>query len=314
MKKAIIYVLLFCVSMINAQKKIAGSYHVSSGNPDDGGYNWMLLENHDFAMFTFGRMIAGKWSMDAGNEVTFTPSIPKYPFEIFGRYNPEVKGTKVMFNNFDINEDTFIGNSQQGMQPVLNQDANCLPYPLLKEFENKFNDILLSVSLYQQGKGIVYQSDIQKYNDFIILYYPSHVMVQPFKADFKNGKLYFRGDGKPSTERKDINLDELNEIEKYIGLGISSFFKESIVSNKAYNIISYGMGEYGDFDESSFLELNYNYDASTEIYAAKEKNEVSDDDYHDVNTLYKYHKVEIKPSQTVYKMSDKSIFNITCNE
>ncbi|SDQ38645.1 hypothetical protein SAMN05421664_1408 [Chryseobacterium soldanellicola] len=314
MKKLTFIFFLSILCFVKSQTKVAGTYHVSSGNPDDGGYNWVLLDSHDFAMFTFGQIIAGKWSIDNKNVITFKPNIPQYPFDVYGRFDPKVKGTKIMFSNFNGNEDAFIGNSEQGIQPVLSPDANCLPYPLLKEFNDQFKDILLSVSSYNQEKATFYKADFQKYNDFIVTYYSSSVMVKPFTAELKDDKLYFERKERPSSERKDIKPEELKEFEMYLSQGTSSEPKESIVGNKSYNIISYGIGESQEkFDEETFLKFNYKYDPSTEIYTAKNKYNVPKDDaYHDLNTLYKYHRIELKTNQNSYQKSNKSIFNITC--
>jgi hypothetical protein len=314
MKNTIICFFLLLLSFVDAQTKIAGSYHVSSGNPDDGGYNWVLMENHEFAMFTFGQIIAGKWEIDKQNRITFSPNSPKYPFDVYGRYNSKVKGTKVMFSNFDINEDAFIGNSEAGIQPVLSQNANCLPYPLVNEFKEKFKDIILSTYLYREEKESFYKADFQKYNDFMIIYYSSSRRVPPFKAMLKDEKLYFNNNEKASSERKDLNPDELAEMGMYVSQGAAGVTKETIVANKVYNVISYGIGESTEkFDEESFLKFNYNYDPSTEIYTAKNKYKAAKgDDFHDLNILYQYHKVELSPSEKLYEKSDKSIFNITC--
>jgi hypothetical protein len=309
MGKVIFCFLLF--SLMNGQKNIAGAYHVSSGNPDDGGYNWMLLENHNFAMATFGQIIAGKWSMDK-DVITFTPIIPKYPFDVYGRVNPKVKGTKIMFSNFDINEDAYVGNSSEELQPVLNDDANCLPFPLLKEFDKPFKDLVLALPLSEKQETLSYTAELKKYNDFIIMYYSSRTRIPPFQAEYKNKKLYFRGD-KASGEREEINPKDLKDLNKYMEQGITELSKETIVSNEQYNIDSFGMEGQEDFDKKSFLELNYNYNPSEEIYTAKYPRAVSEDDaYHDLNKLYQYNKIELKPSTVSYKVSKKSIFNVTC--
>jgi hypothetical protein len=79
-------------------------------------------------------------------------------------------------------------------------------------------------------------------------------------------------------------------------------------------VISYGIGESTEkFDEETFLKFNYNYDPSAEIYTAKNKYKAAKgDDFNDLNILYQYHKVELKPREKSYKKSGKSIFNITC--
>ncbi|MBT2621669.1 hypothetical protein [Chryseobacterium sp. ISL-6] len=316
MKKITICFFLLSLFIINAQTKVAGTYHVSSGNPDDGGYHWMLFENHNFAMVTFGQIIAGKWSIDDKNVISFTPSTPKFPFDVYGRYDSALKGTKIMFDNFDINAKTYIGDTDQGVQPILGENANCLPYPLLKEFNKDFKDLVLSVTMFDQTKETFYVAENKKYNDFIIMYYSSATRLRPFTARLKGGQLYFRDDNRPSSPRKDISPKELKEMGKFVSEGVSAVSKEFIISNKAYNIESYGPGERSaDLDEEAYLKYNYNYNDAKEIYTAKEPNAVSEDDaYHDLNTLYKYRRIELKPNQNSYKKIEKSIFNITCKD
>ncbi|MBK1894561.1 hypothetical protein [Chryseobacterium paridis] len=304
--------------LINAQTKVAGTYHVDSGNPDDGGYNWMLLENHTFAMVTFGQIIAGTWSIDSNNIISFTPSTPKYPFDVYGRYDADQKGTKIMFDNFDRSSKAYMGNTEQGLQPILNEDANCFSYPMVKEFNNNFNDIVLSIKLFDQVKDVFYVAENKKYNNFIIMYYASTARQRPFTARLKEGRLYFRNDDRPSSPRKDVQPQELKEMGKFVANGLSGFSKESIISNKAYNIEAYGPGERSmeeDFDEESYLTYNYNYDRPKEIYTAKYPRGASEDDaYHDLDTMYKYNRIELKPNQNSYKKIEKSIFTITCKE
>jgi len=315
MKKVMLIFLLFLQSVFFTQDTIAGAYHVSSGNPDDGGYNWVLLNDHRFAMFTFGQVIAGKWSADSNHIIHFTPAIPQYPFEVYGRYNADEKGTKVMFQNFDINEDAFFGNSVDGLQPVFVENANCLPYPLVNSFHSKFKDLVFANFSYQAEKETAFVTGTYKFNDFIIMYHSSRVRIAPFQATLKNGRLTFRDSSKASSERKDIEKNELKEIEKYLPKE-NAPTRESLVVNKAYNIVSYGIYDNGEeFDEQAFLSGNYTFDSSNEIYKAKEKYTVQKgDEYHDYNILYKYHKVEIKPTATTYKKSPKGIFNITCKD
>lgn len=316
MKKVIICFFSLFIFISKAQSKIVGTYHVSSGNPDDGGYNWVLLENHHFAMFTFGQVIAGKWSIDDNNVISFIPNTPQYPFDVYGRYDSERKGkgAKIMFSNFDINATEYMGNTDQGLQPVLSEDANCLPYPLLKEFNTEFKDIVLSVAVFDQAKDTFYVAENKKYNDFIIMYYSSSVRLRPFTARLKEDRLYFQNDDRPSSPRKDIRPEELKEMGKFISEGVTDISKETIISNKAYNIESYGVGERAeDFDKEAYLKYNYNYDPSKDVYVAKKQYPVSEDDqYHDLNVLYNYHKMELKPNQNSYKKTEKSIFNITC--
>ncbi|WBV55414.1 hypothetical protein PFY10_14375 [Chryseobacterium daecheongense] len=318
MKNLIILFLLTNTIFSTAQTKVSGSYHVDSGNPDDGGYNWILLENHRFVMATFGQVILGTWSMDNDNLISFIPSTPKYPFDVYGRYDAGQKGTKVMFDNFERDTKIYMGNSEQGIQPVLNDDANCFSYPMVKEFGSNFKDIILSVALFDQAKDLHYVAENKRYNNFIVMYYSSALRQKPFTAKFKEGRLYFRNENRPSSLRKDLQPAELKEMETFINGGVSGFSKESIISNLAYNIEAYGPGERSmqeDFDEESYLNYNYNYDASKEVYTAKHPQGASEDDeYHNLDTMYKYHRMELKPQQKSYKKIEKSIFNITCKD
>jgi|GEM_PF-2194401 len=315
MKKTLFIFSVFVQIFAFGQTKVPGSYHESSGNPDDGGYNWFLLEDQHFAMFTFGQMIAGKWNINSENIITFTPFTAESPFEVYGRFSDNVKGTKIMFSNFDINEDAFIGNTENGLQPVLSEDANCLPYPLLNIFENSFKNIVLSCFLPENGtaKEQSYIAEIPEYNDFIVMYYSSRSRIPPFRAKLENNRLFFEYSQDPTSERKNIKNDELKEIENYLSR-IETAPREDLVITKGYNFISYGIFDNDEkFDEKEFLKYNYDYDASKETYTAKEQRETEkDDDYHNFNVLWKYKNIPLKPAKPDFKKSKTAVFNITC--
>lgn len=305
---------LFLAVSIQAQQKIAGAYHVNSGNPDDGGYNWVLLEDHRFMMFTFGHIVTGNWKVDR-DVVTLTPDIPKDNFALYGRHSSKVKGTKVMFSNFDINEDSFFGNSKDGLRPVLIENANCLPFPLVENFKNKFQDMLFSSISRRDGREQMYQADTGVYNDFMIVYYSSSLKIPPIEAIFKDNKLYFEHGETGSSVKEEINAKDMKEIEALLE-NKNTMEKETLVINKAYNIVSYGIYDNGEkFDEKSFLENNYKFDSSQDLYISNEKHKVSKgDEYHDYNLLYNYHKINLKPVENTFPKKTESIFKFTCGE
>lgn len=313
MMKLKIILLFLIFSLSKAQSDVVGKYHQRSGNPDDGGYTWFFFENHQFAMVTFGQIISGKWEIDANHIITLTPTIPDQPFDVYGRYDSTIKGTEIMFNNFDINEQTFIGNYENGVQPVLSDDANCLPYPLIHHFKENYKEIILGVETFTENQTLLfYKTDTTNFNRFIITYYPSHNRISPFTVRFNDHKIYFFND--EYAEQKKINAEERNEIEKYINMENQYLSPENIVTNKGFNIISYyGFDDNPDFNEKSFLENNYKYNASQNSYEAKFRNENdSEDDYHNINTLYPYKKLNLSDEKQAYTTKKESLFHITC--
>lgn len=293
-----------------------GKYKIRSGNPDDGGYSWYLLDNQQFMMVTFGQVISGKWEVDSKKQIKFTPNRKDSPYEVFGRYNPELKGTKVMFQEFDINENAFLGTDSDEVQAVLSEDANCLPYPLLKEF-NKIQKLTLASFMDDEQKilkGLTF--DLGKHNDVIIAYYRSSQRIPPFEGRIVKNKLQLSFGGESSAKREidPEELQELLDVQKELDKHSNA---NELLANKEYNFVQFTKEENyqpKDFPISTVIfSSNYDFDSSTQTYISKYQQEVNEEDqYHDLNKLYRFQKIEAKPSQIQPKIKKGSLFNITC--
>ncbi|MEN2399933.1 hypothetical protein GKZ90_0009105 [Flavobacterium sp. MC2016-06] len=311
MKKITLFaVFSFCFSTLLAQTQtnIAGTYHTASNDLDADGHNWILLENNEFAIFTLGQIIAGKWSKDDHDIITFTPYASESPFGVYGRKNPKVKGTKIMFHNFNGDEIAYVGNSNDGIQPIVNKGAKCFTYPLLKEFDTYFRDIVLSLFPNEIGaKCFSYSDGAQQYNDFIIMYYPASIMTASFKANYKNGKLSF--DSRTSSKKENAASKTTASIENYMVKWVNSHSLKSIVRDRLYNVIS----SLEDEKYQNFLETNFNFDPASQVYNAKNK-DGRDNDSHDLNILFLYSKVELKQMDIYPAQKEESLFNLACSQ
>lgn len=320
MKKLLFFLIISCLSVQNFYSQdILGKYHQSSGNPDDGGYTWYLLENNNFMMVTFGRIVSGKWKMDANKEITFTPIIPNEPFEVFGRYNPKLVVARLMFSNFDINEDSYLGINQNEMQALLNPDSNCLPYPMLKDFPVDVKQITLSNNWKEKSaknpKSYVFET--RENNDFILIYYSSSYMLKPFTGRIKNNRLEFKHD-RTSSERKKIGADEKKELEEVTKIMDNPVSRDKILSNDSYNFAQFSPEQDRGkpfYDFPPIFLSDYKYDEKSGVYTAKVQQELDESEaYHNLNVLYEFKKITPKMQTTAIKIKPGSEFQITCGE
>lgn len=209
--------LLIISQTFSAQKNLVGSYHISSGNPDDGGYTWFIMENNEFAMVTFGQIVAGTWKETSKNEIQFTPYSAKESFQVFGRTNPQVRGTRFIFKGLDINEDSWIGTSQNEIQPILNEDANCLDPAIEKIMQDKIANLVLS-SCNQQSDCKTfdtYQFRVGDHNEFVVLYFNAQNRIAPFTGTISNDQLNLEH-GQISTRKRKISKEDDFEIKNYM--------------------------------------------------------------------------------------------------
>ena len=313
MKSLLIVIInfLFCVS-ISAQSNSVGFYKISSGNPDDGGYNWFLFEDHQFAMLTFGTLISGTWEENENQEITFIPYAPKEKFQVFGRKNTELKGSTIIFVNLDINEDSYIGFSPETLQPILNDDANCLDQPIVKKFDKEIKQLFLSNFSAENNpeNGKAYQLNLENNNEFIILYNENSRMLSNFTGKIEENKLSINFDRK-SSEKSAIEPEEGLEIKKYIQQQKKYYAKNEMIVNPENRFVNLLEENEEMENHQSLHKNNYNFDSKTQIYTAKNPQKV-EDRYDDFNTLYLYKNlpfIEVIPAKLSTK---KNLLQYTC--
>ncbi|MFC6267234.1 hypothetical protein [Frigoriflavimonas asaccharolytica] len=310
------FLLFFAISIfglnLTAQSKSAGFYKISSGNPDDGGYNWFLFEDHQFAMLTFGTLISGTWEENDHQDITFIPNAPKEKFEVFGRRNEALKGSKIIFLNLDINENSYIGFSSDALQPILNEDANCLDQPIVKVFDENVKALFLSnfTSENNVENKKAYQINLENNNEFIISYNENSRMLAKFTGKIEKNKLTIDF-GKKSSERGEIEPSEALEIKKYINQQKKYYAKNELIINAENRFLNLLEDNEGMEGHRSLYKNNYNFDSKTQIYTAKSPDDF-EDKYDDTNTLYLYKNLSFSKVIPSKLSSKKNLLQYTC--
>lgn len=307
----IVFVLMLFAQNFWAQKNIVGTYHISSGNPDDGGYNWMLFDNNEFAMLTFGYIISGKWAQKSDGNIEFVPYMPENSFAVYGRNNPEIKGAKMVFNGLDINEETYIATSATEIQPILNEDANCLPYPTLKIFESPLKKLLLTCCLSAKNTetSCAFDYELLNFNDFIVIYYSSQMRVTPFSGKIVDQKLQINR-GEFSSSKREISPTDENEIKKYVEQQKQYFSQTSLVSTKDYRFGSISKEGFFIFEENKISLSNYHFDGENGIYTYK--NSTPELEEWEYKTLNLYKKLNFEVSKESLQLNKKSLLEFRC--
>lgn len=316
MKKILFLGFIFLLSFqgISAQKNLVGSYHISSGNPDDGGYTWILFENNEFAMVTFGQIIAGKWNEISKDRIQFNPYAATEPFQVFARSNSTNSGTKIIFRGLDINEDAWISTSREESQLILNPDANCLKSPIVKEFKDKITQLTLSGCARNTDCSIPnsYQFNIGNNNEFLVLYYDYQNTIPPFQGSIVEGKLSLNH-GRFSSKKRAIPKTEEQDIKNYIGQVKDQYNQVEILTASDDTIVNLKPGNEESIDQevSGLSVLSYDFNSEKGIYTAKTK--FKEKELKRLNTLSVYKKLDFKSESKPLQISKGSLLTFSCN-
>lgn len=315
MKKISVFTLLILIFLsknVWAQESVVGNYHISSGNPDDGGYNWFLLDNSEFAMLTFGQMIAGKYSVNSKNEIDFVPYAPKQPFQVFGRLNPEIKGSQIAFRGLDINDYSYIGTSKSELQPILNDDANCLSQEEIKTFEKKLTALLFSNLITEDRKTskLAYDYDLGEYNSFVVIYFNAHTMLPPFQGKILNNKLQIN-ESEFSKEKRNILKDDEQEIKNEIEKQKNFFLQDRIYHHGENEGVSVSSEGNNNNNLSGIVLSDYTFSQETATYTRK--NKFSEEPLTKYNTLFLFKNLNFEITQDPIKLTEKSLMEFRCD-
>lgn len=310
-KYSIFLILIFFSQSFSAQNEVVGSYHISSGNPDDGGYNWFLFGNNEFAMVTFGQIISGTWSQKSEGNIEFTPYVPENSFAVYGRKNKAITGSKVMFNGLDINENTYIATTRNEIQPILNEDANCLSYPTLKIFEKPLKKLLLSCCLNdnKNKNSCGFDYALNDYNDFIIIYFNSQMKLKPFEGKIINEKLQINF-GNFSSEKRQISPVNETDIKKYVEQQKQYYSQTVLISTTDYRFGSKSKTDFFTFEENNLPISDYNFDTENQAYQYKEM--TTDLEDYEYKILNLYQKLPFKLSNDHLQLNKKSLLEFRC--
>src|SRR5262245_59076994 len=118
MKRNLFYAFTFLMSsttlLAQNENAFTGYYRAS------GPAHLLIEEDHRFYIIAYSTFIQGRWNRE-NDQVKLVPQNPEHPFEIYGRYNPNIKeGYKIQFTNF-YKKQTFIGTGiTDTMQRIFN--------------------------------------------------------------------------------------------------------------------------------------------------------------------------------------------------
>lgn len=293
------------------EKGFIGYYRAS------GPAHLLLDENHHFYIIAYSTFIQGHWIRE-NNQIKLVPHNPQHNFELYARFNPNIKeGYKIKFNDF-YKKQTFIGTGGgDTMQRIFNPDPNCFSYPYINHFPGKANPISFVDSFAgpEYGKRNTYTFTAGKYNDFIAVYHdPSKYGREIILClERKSGQLVLKNAvGQYAKGKPDEKLQkELAEIREF--------------AKKELNIdVLYCNPSYRPFDTTSInFEANYTFDTGKNAWVSKhnyEKDEEiypekKEEAYHSIGILYKYEKITpANISFKQYKINEKSLFTAKCND
>jgi hypothetical protein len=282
-----------------------------------GNMRLILAENNVFYIVAYATFFQGNWNIE-NDQLVLNPNNPEHFFELYGRYNPNIKeGYKIKFNGFS-EEETFIGkDSSDEMQRVFNKNPNCFASSYIQHFDKK-TDVISFVDVVSENtrdydRRNTYSFPLNKYNDFIAVYNDpgryNYKMTFPIPKNDKGMML----DSLEQLGKMKMTDRLKKEIDEIIEMGEKIKPKDILYFNPSYRLS----------DESSMSILrNYSFNQSKNAYVSKHNYEKDEelypekkqDAYHSIGILYQYDKIppskiEVKP----FKIIEKSLFTTKCD-
>jgi hypothetical protein len=309
---ALLLVLLLSLSTFAQDSKPYLGIYRASGNA-----HLLLAENNTFYIIGYATFIRGSWHME-NNKIILNPLNPKHFFELYGRYNPNIKkGYKIKFTGFE-QEQTFIGkDNSDAMQRVFNKSPNCFETKYLHLFNEKITTIsfvdLVSEEVRDYNPRNTYSFPLNKNNDFIAVYNdPRRYNYEMIFTIIKTAKGIIL-DGPHEFEKMKPDEKLKKEMKEITAMGKKIKVKDILYFNPSYRL----------FDESSMkMSLNYSFNQSKNAYVSKlnyQKDEElypekKQDAYHSTGILYKYDKIPAsKIESKSLKIIEKSLFTAKCD-
>jgi len=316
MKKIALLTLffLFTVQNILAQKSLVGSYQISSTNPYDVASHWLLFDNGEFAVVRASMVVSGTYE-EKDDGIEFTPSVPKEPFHVFGRYNREISGTRIMLKGVDLREKIYVATSSDQIYSVFRKDARCLPATLRKIYEEPISTLILANHLGDGDEPVNKFSseyDIGNFNDFIIIYFNSQTILPPFKGKISKNKLRVEY-GLSSYDNLIISeSDEFN-----VGMSVEkqqNYYKQdSLICDNEYNFVTFSPDLNTNTVQRIVNDEDYEFNTDEEIFTMKALAEGEEKMPADFEKLFVYKMLQYKTTSTPPALAKKSLFDAKCH-
>ncbi len=308
------------VNIASAQNNnIVGLYNLGSSSPE-GGSHLMILKGGDYAITFFGGIQTGKWNLTKGNVYRFSPNVKESKFELFGRYNKDLKdSTKIFFRGFE-NSEMFIQlrttkEEEYSMQQVFNTDANCFSFPYVHTFKTNANSISLMFDSYEQGRSpIITFKNPEGYNDFVANFREVESSeARPFFATFKDDMLYFKNNNYSQRKPLDEDGEDVTFIKKIIDKEKDN---DILYLNPSYNMFGGpdSEEENQEIHEHHTFNKQKNAFIDTKYYIEGEENIKSNDSFHNMSIIYAYNILKEFSKESVrFKIDKKPIFQVNCD-
>lgn len=307
-----LFTLLMPATTLFAQNENAFTGYYKASGPA----HLLIEEDHRFYIIAYSTFIQGHWSRE-NDQIKLVPKNPEHPFDVYARYNPNIKeGYKIKFNNF-YKKQTFIRTgSADPMQRIFNPSPNCFNNPYINHFHGKADSIsFVDDAGPEYSKRNTYTFMAAKYNDFVAVYHDptkyfreiilqieqkaGQTLLKNTSGQFEKGKM------DEKLQREIVEIKEMAKEEQPTNV---------LYCNPSYrplNITSMNVEMNYTFDSAKNAWVSkYNYEKDEEIYP--ERNE---DAYHSIGIIYKYDK--ITPANISFKqfnINEKSLFTAKCND
>ncbi|MBL7707036.1 MAG: hypothetical protein JNM21_15925 [Taibaiella sp.] len=260
--------------------QVAGRYGANEGI--------CLFEDSTFLLYGYATAIFGYYRFEE-ERLLFYPHKPER-FEVYAAQNKSIgKDVKINFVNFEGNGRTYFQAGADSVRQVFNDGANCFDAPFVVQ-ESK---IPAAFTLFAEvpdhepspGANAYYYENTGLYNDFMIVYYPSKRIYEPFSASFyrEEGKVLLRLSNFVTEKgyyKNEADEDESKQWAEVLEMKMQydterKMIKEGIFANEHYNTFWPEARAY-DFDPARNLYVSKDAAANEAYFQA---NPYNDDRY-----------------------------------
>lgn len=267
-----------------------------------------LNKEHSFAILAYATLITGQWHIE-DQKMVLVPQNPETPFTVYGRVNPNLsKNTKWMFSQFTEDTNFFSIESPQktpkSFIPVLNEGANCVPYPLLYEHDAPTSTLYFASLPSCDGSDepsqlVVYEyTNQENFNDFIVLHAPANRYYKNYIIDISSEGLTYQNKSLHKTVHPSEEDLELLQKVKPQPSAPSQLF-----SNLGYNYDLPQPDQQYRFDKKKNAYID-----PTNLYTHLEK-----DDFDNFHQVLEYKKLPVHQTFLVNTLnSSRSILHFSC--
>ncbi|WP_294327913.1 hypothetical protein [uncultured Chryseobacterium sp.] len=317
LNKILFSLMLFCAMFVHAQKNVENIDGVYKGK----GAVFILNKNKTFLIMAYATLIKGTWTIEK-DLLYLKPQNPEAKFFVYARKNPDIKtGMRINFSGDGIgNSNIVVGEFPNTMQALFNDDANCLDYPNVHVFKEKWSSVTLLEEQNERNwktvdiPKLMYNFPTGDYNDFIVQHMQDSLYHNDFVFKITKKGLVDANSGSEEIIKKTTVKEEFSdekELEFMNQAFDMAFAADYKLVNNAYNT---------NDDMNGKIDLNYyKYDKVRNVYVnsaapVKQLNYKSKD-YHYNDVLMKFDRItgSSKP-QIVIKKIPKSVFIANCND